>query len=266
VTESADAEFDTLAEWTAEVATDLGQEFYIPAGCRGSGSPAVLDWLIDQLGLSAGELLLDCGAGVGGPAAYAAQRGVRPVLVEPQAGGCRAARLLFGFPALQADASALPVADEAFDAAWALGVLCTTEAQLELLSELRRVVRPPGRIGLLVLVAQELSPPGEPEDSFFPTSESLSDLVHRAGLRVDAWRGADDIWDPPAQWQQQVETVEAELRARHADTSAWQIAEHQTELIAQLLKSSVIVPQMFSLRHDPADQSSHSPRRPYLRV
>ena len=65
VTDSADAEFDTLAEWTAEVAADLGQEFYIPAGCRGSGSPAVLDWLIDQLDLSAGELLLDCGAGVG---------------------------------------------------------------------------------------------------------------------------------------------------------------------------------------------------------
>ena len=51
VTDPAHAEFDTLAEWTAEVAADLGQNFYIPAGCRGSGSPAVLDWLIDQLDL-----------------------------------------------------------------------------------------------------------------------------------------------------------------------------------------------------------------------
>jgi SAM-dependent methyltransferase len=252
VTESADAEFDTLAEWTAEVATDLGQEFYIPAGCRGSGSPAVLDWLIDQLGLSAGELLLDCGAGVGGPAAYAAQRGVRPVLVEPQAGGCLAARVLFGFPALQADASALPIADEAFDAAWALGVLCTTEAQLELLSELRRVVRPPGRIGLLVLVAQDLSPAGEPDDSFFPTADLLRGLVRRAGLRVDAWRSAADMWDPPAPWRQRVERVEAEMRARHAEESGWQVAEHQSDLIAQLLERSTIVPNLLSLRHDTA--------------
>jgi ubiquinone/menaquinone biosynthesis C-methylase UbiE len=250
VTEAATAEFGTLAEWTAEVAVDLGQDFHIPAGCRGSGSPEVLDWLIDRLDLRAGETLLDCGAGVGGPAAYVAQRGVRPMLVEPQAGGCRAARTLFGFPALQADASALPVADQEFDAAWALGVLCTTQDQLGMLRELRRAVRPPGRIGLLVLVARELSPPGEPDDSFFPTSESLSDLVHRAGLRVDTWRSADDIWDPPAHWQQQVETVEAELRARHADTNTWQLAERQTELITQLLKSSAIEPQLFSLRHE----------------
>ncbi len=249
MTDSAAAEFHTLAEWTAEVALDLGHNFHIPAGCRGSGSPAVLDWLIGQLNLSADETLLDCGAGVGGPAAYAAQRGVRPVLVEPQAGGCRAARTLFGLPALQADAAALPVADDAFDAAWALGVLCTTEDQLELLGELRRAVRPPGRIGLLVLVARELSPPGEPEDSFFPTAESLSELLQRAGLRVDAWRSAAEIWEPPLRWQQQVEAVEAEMRARHDGDEAWQVAEHQTELIGQLLKESVIVPQLFSLRH-----------------
>ena len=249
MTDSAAAEFHTLAEWTAEVALDLGHNFHIPAGCRGSGSPAVLDWLIGQLNLSADETLLDCGAGVGGPAAYAAQRGVRPVLVEPQAGGCRAARTLFGLPALQADAAALPVADDAFDAAWALGVLCTTQDQLELLGELRRAVRPPGRIGLLVLVARELSPPGEPEDSFFPTAESLSELLQRAGLRVDAWRSAGEIWEPPPRWQQQVEAVEAEMRARHDGDEAWQVAEHQTELIGQLLKESVIVPQLFSLRH-----------------
>ncbi len=250
MSESADAEFDTMAEWTARVAKDLGQDFHVPAGCRGSGSPAVLDWLIEQLDLGSGEALLDCGAGVGGPAAYAAaQRGVRPVLVEPQAGGNYASRALFGFPALRADASVLPFADEAFDAAWALGVLCTTESQLELLSELRRVVRPPGRIGLLVLVADELSPAGEPDDSFFPTADSLSDLVDRAGLRIDASRSAADIWDPPKQWQERVETFESELEAKYGNERAWQVAERQSNLIAQLLGDSTIVPHVFSLRH-----------------
>lgn len=250
MSESADAEFDTMADWTARVAKDLGQDFYIPAGCRGSGSPAVLDWLIEQLDLGSGETLLDCGAGVGGPAAYAAaQRDVRPVLVEPQAGGNNASRALFGFPALRADASVLPFADETFDAAWTLGVLCTTESQVELLSELRRVVRPPGRIGLLVLVADELSPAGEPDNSFFPTVESLSDLIDRADLRVDAWRSAADIWSPPEQWQERVETFESELRARYGDERAWQIAERQSNLIAQLLGDSTIVPHVFSLRH-----------------
>jgi SAM-dependent methyltransferase len=257
MSDPADAEFDTLAEWTAQVAADLGQEFFIPAGCRGSGSPAVLDWLIGELGIAAGESFLDCGAGVGGPAAYAAaERGVRPVLIEPQAGGCRAARVLFGFPVIRADASALPVADETFDAAWALGVLCTTRAQLELLEELRRVVRPPGRIGLLVLVADELSPEGEPDDSYFPTAESLRELLHRAGLRIDAWRDAADMWDPPAQWQQRVDRVESELEDRYGHKSAWQLAERQTELIGKLLEKSTITPQLYSLRRDPSGEGA----------
>ncbi|WP_428342562.1 class I SAM-dependent methyltransferase [Mycobacterium sp.] len=250
MSESADAEFDTMAEWTATVAKDLGQDFHIPAGCRGSGSPAVLDWLLDQLDLGSGETLLDCGAGVGGPAAYAAaHRGVRPTLVEPQAGGNHASRALFGFPAIRADAAVLPFADGAFDAAWTLGVLCTTESQLELLSELRRVVRPPGRIGLLVLVADELSPAGEPDNSFFPTIELLSELIHQADLYVDAWRSAADIWDPPTHWQERVQTFESELQARYGNERAWQVAERQTNLIGQLIGESTIVPHVFSLRH-----------------
>ncbi len=254
MSESADAEFDIMAEWTARVAKDLGQDFHIPAGCRGSGSPAVLDWLIEHLDLGPGETLLDCGAGVGGPAAYAAeQRGVRPILVEPQAGGNQASQALFGFPALRADASVLPFADRTFDAAWSLGVLCTTESQLELLGELRRVVRPPGRIGLLVLVADELAPAGEPDDSFFPTAESLSDLVRRADLHVDAWRSAADIWDPPDLWRERVETFEAELRARYGNERAWQVAERQSNLIGRLLGDSTIVPHVFSLRHRATD-------------
>jgi hypothetical protein len=63
------AEFDTVAEWTAQAALKLGPSFRIPAACRGSGSPAALDWLIENMGLGRGETLLDCGAGVGGPAA-----------------------------------------------------------------------------------------------------------------------------------------------------------------------------------------------------
>ena len=36
------AEFDTVAYWTAEVAVELGPEYFIPAACRGSSSPATL--------------------------------------------------------------------------------------------------------------------------------------------------------------------------------------------------------------------------------
>ena len=50
-------------------------------------SPTALDWLIDELDLTAEESLLDCGAGVGGSAAYAAQAvGVTPLLVDQRPG------------------------------------------------------------------------------------------------------------------------------------------------------------------------------------
>jgi protein-L-isoaspartate O-methyltransferase len=98
-----EAEFGTVAEWTAEVAADLGREYFVPAACRGSGSPTTLRWLIERLAISSRDRMLDCGAGVGGPAAFAAElTGVVPLLSDPEAGACRAARRLFGFPVVQA--------------------------------------------------------------------------------------------------------------------------------------------------------------------
>jgi len=43
------AEFGTVAEWTAQVASQLGPAYAIPAGCRGSGRPAALEWLLAGL-------------------------------------------------------------------------------------------------------------------------------------------------------------------------------------------------------------------------
>ena len=148
------AEFDTVAAWTSEVALDLGAEYFLPAACRGSASPGALRWLLERLDPGAETRMLDCGAGVGGPAAFAAAEvGVTPVLSEPESGACRAARRLFGLPVVQAG-SALPFVSSAFDVIWSLGVLCTVADQSAFLAELRRVLAPDGRLGLLVFVAK----------------------------------------------------------------------------------------------------------------
>lgn len=249
MTEAMEAEFGTVAEWTAQVAADLGPSFYIPAGCRGSGSPAALDWLIEHLELAAGEVFLDSGAGVGGPAAYAeTQRAVQPVLVEPEEGACRAARRLFGYPVLQASASALPLSDESFDAAWSLGVLCTMDEQLPLLTELRRVVRPPGRIGLLVFVATSAEPFTQPDGNHFPTQDVLAELVNRAGLRIEARRSTAEMPPVPQKWQDRMDAVSAELSARHHAERAWQLAEQQSDLIGDLLENGLVQGELMVLR------------------
>lgn len=247
--DAMDAEFDVVAEWTADVAVTLGPEYYLPAACRGSGSPAGLRWLISQLGIAAADRMLDCGAGVGGPAGFAAQQvGVRPVLTDPEAGACRAARCLFDLPTIRA-ATELPFGSGVFDVAWCLGVLCTVDRQDELLAELRRVLRPGGRLGLLVFVAEcEVS--ASPEGNNFPSREGLRTLLQHAGLTVMAAVPAADLGAVPAPWQEKMDIVDAELERRHHASPAWSTAVDQSRLIGRLLAENVITAQLLATRND----------------
>lgn len=249
MTDAMEAEFDTVAEWTAQVAADLGPDYHVPAGCRGSGSPVALDWLIDQMGLSAGNSLLDCGAGVGGPVAYAVRsRSVVPVLAEPEAGACRAAQRLFGYPVVRADASALPIADSSFDAAWSLGVMCTMPDQRALLTELRRTVRDGGPIGLLVFVIHRDIPPGELGENHFPTPSRLRELIRESSLRVEQWLGTAELPSIPEGWDERIDTVTRELADRHGHTRAWQLAESQSSRIGELLGDGTLTGELLVLR------------------
>jgi SAM-dependent methyltransferase len=157
------AEFDDVAGWTADAVRQLGDRYAIPAACRGSASPTALAWLAEACELSAGLRLLDVGAGVGGPAAWAADRfGVSPILLEPMPAACRAAATLFGLPVVLADGCRIPLRTASVDVAWCLGVLCTIEDKAALLSEIRRVLVPGGSLGLLVVVAQGKHPLRQP--------------------------------------------------------------------------------------------------------
>ncbi len=234
------AEFDTVAAWTADAALALGPDYFLPAGCRGSGSPGALRWLLDRLDVGPGDRLLDAGAGVGGPAAFAAREsGVRPLLSEPEAGACQAARRLFDLPVVQA-ASELPFADASVDVAWSLGVLCTVPDQPHFLAELHRVLRPGGRLGLLVFVASGPLPE-QPVGNDFPTRPRLDALLAGAGLRVRDSASAAEFPGVPAGWEDQAGAVEAELERRHGDDEAWRVAGEQSAVIGRLLASGDLV-------------------------
>ncbi|UXA20046.1 methyltransferase domain-containing protein [Mycobacterium sp. SMC-4] len=250
MSDAMSAEFDTVAEWTAQVCTRLGADYYLPAACRGSGSPQALDWLITGVGAVPGATLLDAGAGVGGPAAYAVHTSsVHPVLVEPEAGACRAALRLFGFPVVQGSGSALPVADGVIDAAWSLGVLCTMADQLGLLTELRRVVRPGGGIGLLVFIAtRDITADEQPEGNEFPTEESLHRLFDRAGLTVLEEQIAAELGASPDDWERRADEVEAQMAARYGEDDAWKAARRQSERMGVLLGDGAVVGTLFTLR------------------
>jgi SAM-dependent methyltransferase len=244
VDEAMEAEFDTVAGWTADVALDLGDRYHVPAACRGSGSPAVLSWLIDALQLSAADRMLDCGAGVGGPAAFAADRvGVHPVLTDPEFGACRAARRLFGLPALQAG-SDLPLGPDTFDVVWSLGVLCTVPDQRHLLTELRRVTRRRGRLGLLVFVRTAATLPEQPEGNNFPSAAELDELLATTGWAVSNRRSTADLPSAEADWQQLADEVDAELERRHSGDPVWQTAAQQSAIIGRLLGSGQLIGEL----------------------
>jgi SAM-dependent methyltransferase len=244
-----DAEFDTVAAWTADVALDLGPDFHVPAGCRGSGSPPALDWLLDRLQLTPDARLADIGAGVGGPAEYAKRRdGVRPVLFEPEPGACRAARRLYAAPVAVADAVALPVAAGGADAAWALGVMCTMPDHTALLRELRRIVVPAGRIGLLVLVASSEPPPDRPASNTFPTEHTLAAALAAAGLRVVDRIAEADLDEPiDRDWATRTERIDDELARRYGEHEAWRTARHQTDILGELLSAGHIATHLLIL-------------------
>ncbi|NMI01701.1 class I SAM-dependent methyltransferase [Pseudonocardia sp. K10HN5] len=231
-----EAEFDVVAGWTEEVVAELGPGYAIPAGCRGSGSPAVLAWLGEALGLATGTRLLDAGAGVGGPAAYAAERfGVRPVLVEPMTRACRAAMRLFGFPVVAGAGERLPLAGDSFDAAWCLGVLCTTEQKAALLAELRRVLTRGGRLGMLVFAKVTPELPEAPDGNDFPTDAEVAGLLADAAFELVAQADATDFAAAPPSWQRRQERVEQALAAAHGDDPRWVQAHEQEQRMGRLL-------------------------------
>jgi SAM-dependent methyltransferase len=170
----------------------------------------------------------------------------RPLRAEPEAGACRAARTLFGLPAVRADAAALPFRDSAFRTAWCLGVLCTTPDHDAVLSELHRVVAPGGRVGLLVYAAaQDLSE--QPEGNNFPSHTGLPRRLEAAGFTVTATAALAELGSDPEDWQQRADAVEAEIERRHRDDKAWRTSQEQQQTMGRLLSTGQVVGELFCL-------------------
>src|SRR3954451_20671951 len=172
------------------------------------GRPATMA-LADLAGIERGAEVIDVGAGLGGPARFLADRyGARMTAVEPTkrfrdacAELTRRADLEELVRTVDGTATELPVADASMDVAWMQAVAISVADKHAMARELRRVLRPGGRLAFFDSFARGEGgvPSSRRADSSRssgtsrnrPSPRSVAAASRRRSIRrVSAWPGS----------------------------------------------------------------------------
>ena len=188
--------------------------------------------LASRLGLNAKSHVLDIGSGLGGPARYLAETygchvsgiDLTPEFVEIANALTRRCGMADRVTFRQASALALPFPDRAFDAATLIHVGMNIGDKSKLFSEMRRVLRDGGRIGVydVMHVQPDEDVPfpmpwaASPMTSFLETPENYRQLLDEAGFALSSERNQREL----------VLTLSREMREKAATHSAPPLGLH----------------------------------------
>ena len=183
----ADAEFDVQAAAIAVSVRELSRDGAIAphemfaAGSRGSGNPAALAWLAENLALQSDLKVVDLGSGLGGPSSWIVARyGCVVVALEPALSAAAGSRALFPLSVVNASSTAVPFRTDAFDAALLLGVISVVADGEGVLREARRVARALGLLDYCATRSRDVYAGG----SRFRTQSNLERLVAASGWQI----------------------------------------------------------------------------------
>ena len=169
---------------------------------HGGQRPATIR-LAELLALGGSEHVLDVGSGLGGPSRFLAWRyGVRVSGVDLTAEFVRVADMLTQRTGLigkvdyrQGDALDLPFADASFDVVWSQNAAMNIADRDRLYREMRRVLKPGGRLALQEVAAGPGGPSHfpvqwarEPAISHLFSADATRAKLEAAGFRVLSWQ------------------------------------------------------------------------------
>lgn len=175
---------------------------------HGLGRAATLT-MAELADVSEGERALDVGAGIGGPArTLARQLGARVTALDPTRRFCdlneelcRRSSLDDRVEVVRGDARQMPLDDGQFDVVWTQSVWPSVSDKQAMLSEMRRVLAPDGRLALYEVVTGpaegELHYPvpwaNGPAESFLISPRELRELLESAGFAAREWLEGPDL-------------------------------------------------------------------------
>jgi len=165
------------------------------------GRPATIA-LAEAAAITAADQVIDVGSGLGGPARFLARTyGCHVLGIDLTQELCDVATDLTRrvgqadrVELRQGNALALPVNSGTFDVAWTQHVSMNIGDKAGLFSELRRVLRPGGRLAFFDILAGSESPihfpvpwSDDPTNSFLASSDQTRSLLGDAGFEVRVW-------------------------------------------------------------------------------
>ena len=237
VTDGADV-FGEPSVWRLEAILRLGLrgEELMAGASTGVGYPIALDPIISGLRLGPRCRALDLGAGLGGVSQWIAwSTGADVVALEPEWSAAAGARRLFpGISVVQAEAVVSPFSAGSFDAVTLLGVVSLVDDLPPLISEVVRLLRPGGRVGLSDLCTVNEPIVTEPDSpNTFRSGKRIADELERAGFLLTEIAGGNA--DVATRWDDASRRVDDELAARRRGTKAYEIwAEDRRRLRAMI--------------------------------
>jgi SAM-dependent methyltransferase len=140
-----------------------------------SASPSVLGPLREALAGAPGRRLVDVGGGTGNYSVALRAEGWEPLVVDrqPEMLARAAAK---GLDTLEADAQRLPLADASADAVMLVSMLHHVEQPARALAEARRILRPGGRLALMVFTREDVASMWLSD--YFPSTRAWTEQSH----------------------------------------------------------------------------------------